>query len=133
VSHDPDDVLPWADKIIVLKDGKIVQQGTPDKIYRQPVNEYVAGLFGKYNVIPPAKAKLFPGLKAKTKNKNILIRPENFLLVGPQKKGAMGKIKKINFLGGFAEAEIDIDGHIVTVRVLGNYIKEGKKVKVAVA
>ena len=54
------------------------------------------------------------------------------MLVGPTKKGATGKIKKINFLGGFAEAEIDIDGQLVTVRVLGNHIKEGKKVKVAV-
>jgi ABC-type sulfate/molybdate transport systems ATPase subunit len=131
VSHDPDDVLPWADKIIVLKNGTIVQQGTPDKIYREPVNEYVAGLFGKYNVIPPGKANLFPGLKSKNK-KAMLIRPENFVLVGPQKKGTAGKIKKISFLGGFAEAEIDVNGHLITVRVLGNHMKEGKSVRVAV-
>ena len=56
VSHEPSDVLSWADKIIVMKDGQIVQKDTSEKIYRKPANEYVAGLFGNYNLINGAKA-----------------------------------------------------------------------------
>lgn len=45
VSHDPRDTLPWADEILVLRGGRIVQRGTPDQIVRQPADAYVAGLF----------------------------------------------------------------------------------------
>jgi len=45
VSHDPRDTLPWADEILVLRGGRIIQQGTPDQILRQPVDDYVAELF----------------------------------------------------------------------------------------
>lgn len=47
-SHDPMDTLSWADEIIVLKDGIILQKGTPQEIYHQPVDEYVAGLFSNH-------------------------------------------------------------------------------------
>jgi ABC-type sugar transport system ATPase subunit len=50
VSHDPYDALTWADKLIVLKDGRIVQQGQPREVYSTPVDEYVAGLLGDYTL-----------------------------------------------------------------------------------
>lgn len=51
VSHEPADILSWADQLILLKDGAIVQQGSPEEIYRHPVNEYAAGLMGKYYLL----------------------------------------------------------------------------------
>jgi ABC-type sugar transport system ATPase subunit len=82
ISHDPQDILPWADEILVMKDGEIVQQGSPQQIYQQPVNEYVAGLFGKYNLITPGNAAILEGLPGITPNgKNIFIRPEDFKIV----------------------------------------------------
>ncbi|GAB6137491.1 ABC transporter ATP-binding protein [Halanaerobaculum tunisiense] len=45
VSHDKDDALSIADKIIVLKDGQIVQTGSPQEINSNPASAYVAGLF----------------------------------------------------------------------------------------
>ena len=36
VSHDPHDSLSWADKIMVMKDGSIIQQGTPESVYAEP-------------------------------------------------------------------------------------------------
>ncbi|HVU98352.1 MAG TPA: ATP-binding cassette domain-containing protein [Puia sp.] len=48
VSHDPYDTLTWAEKLIVLKDSRIVQQGPPREVYEMPTNEYVAGLLGDY-------------------------------------------------------------------------------------
>jgi iron(III) transport system ATP-binding protein len=58
VSHDPEDSLAWADEIMVLKNGKVIQQGTPHSIYREPVNEYVAGLFGAYNLITAGQQRI---------------------------------------------------------------------------
>ena len=50
-SHDPQDILSWADEILVMQDGVIIQKGTGEQIYYHPINEYVAGLFGKYNLL----------------------------------------------------------------------------------
>jgi iron(III) transport system ATP-binding protein len=52
VSHDPADLLSWADHLILLKDGNIVQHGTPEELYMHPVDEYAAGLLGKYYQVP---------------------------------------------------------------------------------
>ena len=55
VSHDPRDTLSWADKIIVLKNGHVVQSGSPEYLYQMPKNTYVAGLFGRFNRIIMSK------------------------------------------------------------------------------
>ena len=65
-SHDPHDTLSWADEIIVIKEGKLVQQGTPQQIYYEPLNEYVAGMFGKYNLLTAEQASWF-GIQSKWK------------------------------------------------------------------
>ncbi len=59
VSHDAMDSLSWAETIIVMKEGQIIQYGTPEQIYNQPVNEYCAGLFGEYNLISKTNAATF--------------------------------------------------------------------------
>lgn len=46
VTHDPDDALELADKVAVLEAGKIVQFDTPEEVYFNPKNKYVASLFG---------------------------------------------------------------------------------------
>jgi len=50
VSHDPYDTLTWADRLIVLKDAQIIQQGPPREVYEQPLDEYTAGLLGDYTL-----------------------------------------------------------------------------------
>ena len=100
-SHDPHDTLSWADEIIVMKEGKIIQQGKPETIYHQPVNEYVAGLFGKYNLLKPEQAALF-GIEAN--GKDVMIRPEEFVI--NENDGVKGVIQKISFWGSFYEVEV---------------------------
>ncbi len=51
VSHDPRDILPWADELLVLRDGRIVQQGIPREVYSAPVDEYSAALLGDYTLV----------------------------------------------------------------------------------
>ncbi|MGP1500938.1 ABC transporter ATP-binding protein [Bergeyella cardium] len=49
-THEIEEIMPWLDEIIILKQGKIVQHDIPEIVYQQPVNEYVAKLFGEVNI-----------------------------------------------------------------------------------
>ncbi len=85
VSHEPADILSWADHLMLLKDGEIVQQGSPEYLYRNPVNEYAAGLLGKYYYMPGT---------------DLIIRPENIHIAD---KGIEAVVKKKIFLGSHYE------------------------------
>lgn len=50
VSHDPRDILPWAHEILVLRDGRLIRQGTPLEVYNRPEDEYTAALLGDYTI-----------------------------------------------------------------------------------
>jgi ABC-type Fe3+/spermidine/putrescine transport system ATPase subunit len=52
-THDKDDVLGYADKMIVLHDCKIMAENTPEILYNQPSSTLIASFFGEYNVIEP--------------------------------------------------------------------------------
>jgi iron(III) transport system ATP-binding protein len=114
VSHDPMDTLSWADKIIIMKDGKIVQKGAPEHVYKEPVNEYVAGLFGKYNLLTPEVARALGVTPVKTKKK-MIIRPED-LLIQKKGKGSKARVLQTKYFGGFCELEVKILENIITVQ-----------------
>ena len=64
VTHDQEEALSLSDKIVVMNMGEIIQIGTPEEIYYQPANDYVADFIGKANFI--------------TKDgKKVLLRPED--------------------------------------------------------
>jgi len=50
-THDSSDVLSFADEVLVLKDGKIMEEGNPKSIYNNPKDKYIASLFGDANEI----------------------------------------------------------------------------------
>jgi len=49
-THEIQDVMPWLDQIIVLQEGRLIQNDSPIETYKNPYNEYVAKLFGEVNV-----------------------------------------------------------------------------------
>ncbi len=51
VTHDALDALPWSDTILVLRDGKLIQKGTPQKVYEKPNEMYIASLFGPVQLL----------------------------------------------------------------------------------
>jgi ABC-type sugar transport system ATPase subunit len=122
-SHDPHDTLSWAHKILVIKEGRIMQQGTPKEIYYKPENEYVAGMFGKYNLLTPEQASGF-GIEAN--EEEVLIRPEDFII--NEKEGEKGRIEKISFWGSFYEAEILLKDLKIVVRLAKNKWDAGEEV-----
>jgi ABC-type sulfate/molybdate transport systems ATPase subunit len=116
VSHDPGDTLSWANKILVMKDGHVVQHGTPEKIYQNPVNEYVAGLFGKYTVLTSSQCLDLFKINAGRRKKNIFVRPENFKIVSKKRDAVAGKVNSIRFYGSYYEVEVLWSTTVITVR-----------------
>jgi ABC-type Fe3+/spermidine/putrescine transport system ATPase subunit len=98
VSHEPDDTLSWAEHILVMKSGKIIQSGIPSQIYKQPINTYVAELFGRYNAITK-KQQIALGISEKASK--LLFRPEDFELVSKSsvRKKMEGIVTCVEFFG----------------------------------
>jgi iron(III) transport system ATP-binding protein len=114
VSHDATDVLPWADEVLVLRRGQLVQRGTSQQLYYQPADEYVASLFGDYNLVQGADASgLAPGPLAP--GATLLARPEQVQLSasGP---GLPGTVRAVRFLGSYYEVEIQLPENVVRAR-----------------
>lgn len=137
ISHDPLDTLSWADEILVLRGGQITQHGPPAQIYQQPADEYVAGLFGNYNLVKGAAAKAFSKLAGgKTKSKNMLVRPENFRLSVSANHGLAGTVKRVQFFGSYSEIEVQLAGSLgssITVRAGDSAVAPGDAVGVSLA
>jgi ABC-type sulfate/molybdate transport systems ATPase subunit len=117
VSHDPLDTLSWADEILVMRNGAVLQQGSPTQVYLQPVDEYVAGLFGKYNMM-----------------QGRIIRPEQIKVTNKSSPGALkAVVKNISFWGSFYETELVLEtGPVLTAREWDNDRKTGDVVYLAV-
>ena len=114
VTHDQAEATTLADKIGVLKEGKIVQIGTPEEIYENPNSIYVSQRLGspKINVLP---GSLF---NIKDNTPTFGIRPENILLgVGKYS----GKIISIENLGSETVVAINFEGHEVLSSIQGIY------------
>jgi iron(III) transport system ATP-binding protein len=133
VSHDPADALSWADEILIMRSGQIIQQGTPEKIYRQPVNDYAAGLFGKYNAFSKAEAAKFGEIpKGYGSRKQLYIRPEAFALSAKKSKIAVaGKVTEVTFLGSSYEVEVALPNAMVTVKTDACVASKGDTVYVS--
>lgn len=67
-THDSSDVLSFADEVLVLKKGEIIEEGNPKHIYNNPKNKYIASLFGDVNEI-------------EMNGKTGLIYPNKFMIV----------------------------------------------------
>ena len=117
VSHDAADTLPWADEILVMHRGRIIQQGTPQVIYQQPVNEYTAALFGDYNLLQGAdRQALAPTTKRKAATTQLMVRPEQFRVGPATGVGLSGTVAAVRFFGSFYETEIVLSETTISVR-----------------
>jgi ABC-type glutathione transport system ATPase component len=119
VSHDPDDSLSWADRILVMKNGKALQYDSPQQVYRQPVDEYTAGLFGTYNRIDGEIAEQL-GLVQKYPT---FLRPEDFTVGKGSSKGIKGKVSDVHYFGSHFEISIAARDKIFFARTdVGDFV-----------
>ena len=86
VTHDQEEAIELADKIVVMKDGQIQQSGTIEEIYNKPVNLFVANFIGspKINIFEAAKIN---DLFGPSKSRYYGIRPEHFKIFDGDKVG----------------------------------------------
>ncbi len=93
VTHEASEALAWSDKIAVLREGEIIQVGTPQEVYDYPVNSYVAELTGDIN-----------WLENDERQKKSFIRPEKLKRTkNPEKGKWFGKVENIRFHGNYWE------------------------------
>ncbi len=133
VSHEPNDTLSWADEILIMKDGKIIQRGTPQSVYYQPIDEYAAGLFGQFNLLTLDQAEAFshlPGIRMN--GKNMLIRPENLKLVSEEYKAVDAFVHHVRFHGAYCMLEVLVADRTITISTTNDKVRRGDIVHLSV-
>lgn len=117
VTHDINDALTVADRIVVLKDGEVEQVGTPLDLYNCPVNRYMAQLFGKcsflkgtgHNCKVETVLGPIPHPEAKEGERyEISIRPEEIRLGDDREMSYSGQLVRQQFLGRRIELTVRI-------------------------
>ncbi|WP_209121767.1 ABC transporter ATP-binding protein [Alkalihalobacillus sp. BA299] len=80
VTHDQKEAMILSDTIYVMNKGAIEQVGTPETIYTQPKNKFVAGFIGAYNIFTKTEWETCTGVPVMTDSKDIAIRPESIIM-----------------------------------------------------
>jgi multiple sugar transport system ATP-binding protein len=114
VTHDQIEAMTLADKIVVLRAGKVEQTGSPMELYNNPANTFVAGFIGSPQMNFLKAAAL--GLQGET----VGIRPEHLrITAGGRITGTVSHIEK---LGGETLVYLRTDPHgLVTLRLFGEH------------
>ncbi|MDF2842812.1 MAG: potA [Herbinix sp.] len=122
VTHDQEEALTMSDTIVVMNQGYIQQIGTPEKIYNEPENAFVADFIGDSNIIPSImmEDKLVNILGAhfpcvdigfgRNKPVDVVIRPEDIDLVKPEDGTIKGRVTSLLFKGVHYEMEVHANG-----------------------
>ena len=128
VTHDPEEAMRMADHIILMRDGRVVQQGTPAELYSQPVEEFVASFLGALNRV---SAKVEPGIliselgqipwpetETLPSSVDILVRPEAIRLAPPQDDSEpTAMVRLTRSLGPYSLIELELpSGQVMTAR-----------------
>ncbi len=122
VTHDQREAFEIADRIVIMKDGEIIQDGCPKHIYRHPKDLFVAKFMGCNNVLRSCN------IKNKFCNNSLLaIRPEDIIISENGKY--KGIIKKIRFKGYSSELYVSFGDSKIIINInndkynVGDYIK----------
>lgn len=134
VSHDALDVLSWADTILVMKEGQLIQQGTPEQVYRQPVNEYSAGLFGEYNLINPDNVSVLASMPGISMNgKKLLIRPEDFTIASTESDSLHGIVKNVLFWGSYYTLDVLVAQQVIRIKTNNGKFSKGDTINLSLS
>ena len=130
VTHDQEEALTMSDVVVVMNDGVIQQIGTPQKVYDEPSNAFVANFIGESNIIsgvmPRDYRVAFLGEELdcldkgfeKNEKVDLVIRPEDIsVYASDSEKGQFaGTVLRSVFKGTYYEMEIEASGYEFTVQ-----------------
>lgn len=139
VTHDQEEALTMSDTIVVMNQGYIQQIGTPERIYNEPENAFVADFIGDSNIIPSTMVRdeLVNILGAQfacvdkgfgvNKPVDVVIRPEDVELVSPENGTITGTVSHLIFKGVHYEMEVEANGfewlvHSTSMRPVGEKV-----------
>jgi spermidine/putrescine transport system ATP-binding protein len=123
VTHDQEEALTMSDHIVVMNQGYIQQEGSPEKIYNEPENAFVADFIGDSNIIRSTmiRDELVEILGAKfacvdkgfgeNKPVDVVIRPEDVELVAPDAGTINGVVTGLTFKGVHYEMDVEANGY----------------------
>ena len=118
VTHDQEEALTMSDTIVVMNQGYIQQMGSPENIYNEPENAFVADFIGESNIVPGimVRDELVEIFNAKFvcvdkgfgshKPVDVVIRPEDIDLVAPEEGTLTGIVTHLIFKGVHYEMEV---------------------------
>ncbi|HHT99065.1 MAG TPA: ABC transporter ATP-binding protein [Acholeplasma sp.] len=141
VTHDQEEALTMSDKIVVMNNGEIQQIGSPEDIYNEPVNTFVAKFIGESNIIKGImKDDLlvhFDGKDyvcvdkgfAKNESVDIVIRPEDIDIVEVGQGLLTGVVDSVAFKGVHYEIDVKTEDRIYTIHTT-DYQPLDKKVDI---
>ncbi|WP_334297047.1 spermidine/putrescine ABC transporter ATP-binding protein [Aminipila terrae] len=121
VTHDQEEALTMSDRVIVMRNGKILQSGTPQDIYNEPANAFVADFIGESNIISGVMHKdylvEFAGVLFQCEDAgftpmeavDVVVRPEDIDVVPIEQGKITGRVEDIIFKG--VHYEITVSGH----------------------
>jgi glycerol transport system ATP-binding protein len=125
VTHDQTEALTFADKVVVMYEGEVVQIGTPEDLFERPAHTFVGYFVGSpgMNVAPVEvhgdRARLggqevrlgraYPALPSGARIE-LGIRPE-FVRIGGNGAGLKGRVVKVDDVGRYRVVRVDLDGH----------------------
>ena len=141
VTHDQEEALSMADRIVVMNQGGVEQVGTPMQVYRDPTSPFVADFVGKINVLA---GRLLPGGRLQigdspfscdqatdsARDVKVYLRPEDVVarpIVPGDSNVFSGAIDKIEFLGSYCLVRVtspEIGSQPVTVYLSLNFLAE---------
>ena len=131
VTHDQEEALSLADRLVVLHDGKVQQIGTPEDVYMNPTNSFVADFMGYRNLIPMellagGSANKYsvarPGIELTTSSVFegatagkvlVAIRPEDLLIEKSSKNNISCTVKSIEYQGKDFAVEVTTEAGVV--------------------
>lgn len=133
VSHDAEDLLSWAHRVLVLRKGSLVQQGTPHLVYEYPADIYTASLLGEFNLLPaPVFYQLTGTSRDAGEGNSWFARTEKFYLGNPDETGLICTVKNSRYRGSYFMNELVSGSFQLLVRT-NSQLEKGSAVKVSIA
>ena len=106
VTHDQGEALSMADRVAVFNDGRIMQVGSPQEIYRRPATRFVADFVGSSNILPPDFVQRYAGQRRWGS-----LRPEQIRIRRDTSgDGVAARVVSRHYLGAATKLSLDADG-----------------------